>query len=73
MLSVMGHTMGLTSGSTLLAAKMRAVCLRRRPECSTNYMADITGNVHIEHCREDPGCGGAATVLHCAVAVFPAY
>ena len=32
----------------------------------------ITGNVHIEHRREDPGCGVAPTVLHCAVAVFPA-
>ena len=34
-------------------------------------IAVITGNVHIEHRREDPGCGVVPTVLHCAVAVFP--
>ena len=32
----------------------------------------ITGSVHVEHRREDPVCGVAPTVLHCAVAVFPA-
>ena len=33
---------------------------------------NITGNVHKEYRSEDPGCGVAPTVLHCAVAVFPA-
>ena len=33
-------------------------------------VGNITGNVHIEYRREDPGTGVAAMVLHCAVAVF---
>ena len=42
------------------------------PNIRVTSLGDITGNVHIEYRREDPGCGVAATMLHCVVAVFPA-